>query len=296
MKKLGIPTRTISEAMTGRVLSEEHKKNLSGKNNHMYGKKHTEKTKQLLSRALSGENNPNYGMPRTEKTKLKISNATRGEKNHNYGKHLSEETRKKLSEIRSGENHYFYGKHHSEETKLKISKSRTGYSPSQATRQKLSESRKGENNAFYGKRHTEKTKQLMRGENNYMYGRHHTEEEKRAISEAVRGANHPNWQGGKSFEPYGPEFNKALKASIRLRDKRQCRICYKYENGKIHSIHHIDYCKTNNDPNNLITLCKYCHAKTNLNRPYWQEYFTDKHISVINRKIYAQQAGVQCSV
>ena len=39
------------------------------------------------------------------------------------------------------------------------------------------------------------------------------------------------------------------------------------------NVHHIDYDKNNSNPNNLIVLCKGCHAKTNFNREYWGSYF-----------------------
>lgn len=104
------------------------------------------------------------------------------------------------------------------------------------------------------------------GEHNPMYGIR------------LQGELSPNWQGGLSFEPYGIEFNNELKSKIRARDNNQCQLprCGIYENGKRHSVHHIDYCKQNNEPENLITLCKSCHVKTNYNRKYWQSYFTNK--------------------
>ncbi len=89
------------------------------------------------------------------------------------------------------------------------------------------------------------------------------------------GKNHPNWQGGKSFESYGLEFNEDLKEVIRNRDRRKCVVCEKIEleNKKKLSVHHIDYNKRNNNPNNLISLCRSCHVKTNYNREYWISYF-----------------------
>lgn len=80
------------------------------------------------------------------------------------------------------------------------------------------------------------------------------------------GENNPFWCGGLSFEPYPPEFNGRLKRKIRERDYYTCAICRLSGN----SVHHIDYDKSNNDPLNLITLCKSCHGVTNYNRPYWQ--------------------------
>ena len=101
--------------------------------------------------------------------------------------------------------------------------------------------------------------------------------------EAKSGKNSTLWKGGKSFEPYTPEFNNQLKKHIRERDGYRCRYCGIYQNElkdnhrngqKLH-VHHIDYDKTNNGPENLIALCNRCHRKTGQNRPYWQSYFTN---------------------
>ncbi len=61
------------------------------------------------------------------------------------------------------------------------------------------------------------------------------------------GEKHYNWQGGKSSEAYGLEFNDDLKEVIRNRDRRKCYLCEKteLENGEKLSVHHIDYEKTN---------------------------------------------------
>ena len=83
---------------------------------------------------------------------------------------------------------------------------------------------------------------------------------------------HPNWLGGKSFEPYGIEFNNELKELIRKREKNKCFICGKKENRKL-SVHHIDYNKKNNNPKNLIALCNKCHIQTNTNREEWEKFF-----------------------
>ena len=95
-----------------------------------------------------------------------------------------------------------------------------------------------------------------------------------------RKENHYNWQGGKSFEEYGQEFNSFLKEQIRFRDKYKCQICdyYQLENNKSLDIHHIDYDKQNNHINNLITLCKSCHMKTNYNRDYYQNLLINSEV------------------
>ena len=94
----------------------------------------------------------------------------------------------------------------------------------------------------------------------------------------------PNWNNGSSFEPYGLEFNEKLREQIRQRDNYRCQQCFRHQdelftkNGrKIKlSIHHIDFNKQNNNPNNLISLCKRCHMQTNYNREDWIKYFQEK--------------------
>ena len=98
-------------------------------------------------------------------------------------------------------------------------------------------------------------------------------------SENLRGENSPNWNGGSSFEPYGPEWNDGLRSTIRGRDDCTCAICRLFGN----VVHHIDYCKTNNGPDNLITVCRNCHSTTNFNRDYWQIALAD----LMRRRAYA---------
>lgn len=92
------------------------------------------------------------------------------------------------------------------------------------------------------------------------------------------GEKHYNWQGGKSFEPYGIEFTKSLKEQIRERDKHTCQECSyteKYLGYKL-PVHHIDFNKKNNIPENLISLCRSCHSKTEYDRDKWIDYYRNK--------------------
>ena len=89
---------------------------------------------------------------------------------------------------------------------------------------------------------------------------------------------HPFWNNGSSFEPYGVEFDEKLREQIRKRDGYVCRECgyTEKELGYHLACHHIDYNKKNNSSNNLISLCKSCHAQTNFNRKDWEKYYQSK--------------------
>lgn len=94
------------------------------------------------------------------------------------------------------------------------------------------------------------------------------------------------WKGGKSFEPYPLDWTRTLKRSIRERDKYMCQLCGELQDDRAFDVHHIDYNKSNCNPNNLITLCMICHIKTNSNRKNWKDYFS-KRSDFIN-KLFGQ--------
>lgn len=94
------------------------------------------------------------------------------------------------------------------------------------------------------------------------------------IIKSINGEKSFLWQGGISFEPYGLGFNNELKRFIKQRDLNICQTpnCMEIENL---CIHHIDYDKKNSNQDNLITLCRRCHSKTNFGRGYWEEYYNE---------------------
>lgn len=97
--------------------SERVKKLHKEKKVGMYGKKHSDETKQKMSLAAKGKLKPwLQGRKVSDETRKKISEI-------NKGRILSEETRKKISENHhniSGENNPMFGKKHSPETIEKI--------------------------------------------------------------------------------------------------------------------------------------------------------------------------------
>ena len=89
------------------------------------------------------------------------------------------------------------------------------------------------------------------------------------------GEKNGRWLGGKSFEPYGPEFNNELKEQIRKRDRFRCQECFRHqiELKRKLDVHHIDFDKQNNNENNLISLCNVCHSQTLYDRQNWIGYY-----------------------
>jgi hypothetical protein len=79
-----------------------------------------------------------------------------------------------------------------------------------------------------------------------------------------------NWQGGKSYEKYTVDWTRSLKIAIRERDKYACQMCGDRQEDVLFDIHHIDYDKKNCNTDNLITLCRACHMKTNGNREFYR--------------------------
>jgi len=90
--------------------------------------------------------------------------------------------------------------------------------------------------------------------------------------EVVSGEEHHWYRDGSCLDSeYGGEFDERLKFQIRQRDQT-CQMCGKTEeeNGEALSVHHIDGDKENNDPQNLIALCRNCHSKTTCLPDQWE--------------------------
>ncbi len=170
------------------------------------------------------------------------------------GKKHSKETLAKMRLAHRGQVSPMKGKKHSEESKRKNSDSLKGNQ--NAKGHKLSEEQK----KSVSKAHKGKKWSLAR---------------KLKLSKSISGDKSHFWKGGKSFEHYSTDWNGMLKTLIRRRDSFTCQVCG--SNG--FHVHHIDYNKKNCKPDNLITLCKSCHSKTNFNRDYWQKFFNEKDLS-----------------
>jgi len=253
----------------GRKLSEEHKQRLL---EFRIGSKASEETRRRMSEANKGRIPWNKGCFMPEKTKEKISENAKINPNFGMkGKHsiawnkgkrlppLTKEHREKVSKSNIGKHNL------SEEHRRKLSEKNKGRKLSPETKEKISQS----------------VKQIMKSEEirkkiiKANLGKKQSEETKKKQSEAHRGEKCYFWKGGISFEPYCSKFSRQLKRETRSRDKFTCQLCDEKENGKKLDVHHIHYDKSNCNPD-LVSLCRSCHGKVNVNRNFYEELFINK--------------------
>jgi hypothetical protein len=233
----------------------EKKRSIMLGNSYRLGKKLSEETKQKLSKV-------HMGYKATPETREKLRQTR-------LGKKMSEETKQKLRQINLGKKlpenviNKMKGRKQSQETIEKRRLKLIGRKMSKKTLEKL--------------RLTNLGNKYSLGKQNAL-GYRHTLEAREKIALSATAEKSKNWQGGKSFEPYGIEFNHNLKKTIRARDNFTCQECGALENKRTHTCHHIDYDKNNNNPNNLITLCTQCHSKTTplKRREYYIKKYQDK--------------------
>lgn len=214
----------------------------------------------------------------------------------NLGREHTEKWKRDMSEMFRGENNPFYGKTHTREARKKMSSTRTGKKFSEEHKRKISDGNKGRISSMKGKKHSEESKrkisQALKGKmpENIKDIAGWNKGLKRwwdNPAQFKKGKDHILWKDGKSFEPYTPEWTKTLKLAIRQRDNFTCQKCGITEEehleklGRVLSVNHIDYDKTNCDPKNLNTLCVGCNSSVNTNREYWTNFFQQQmqHLS-----------------
>lgn len=228
--------------------------------------------------------NPMEGNTHTKEAREKIRQSKLGWKMPQWHKEImrkkaienppmkNPETAKKVSEK-------LKGRIFSEEHKRNISKSHMGI-PSWLKGKKRPYSncgvKIGHKFGPHSEEHKEKIRQSNIGKN---LGKRASEETKRKLSLRFSGDKNPAWLGGKSFEPYTPEFNSKFKRAIRLRDGFMCSKCNMKEEDheillkQVLHIHHINYDKSISIPENCITVCLRCNIEANINREEWTKFY-----------------------
>lgn len=252
--------RKLSEARTGKKLSEEHKRNMSVSRERFRNSPEFVEYCKHMSETLKGVPKPK---PKTEGYKITSSEAA---KKRWQDPEYRDKTIKGMVEKRSTPEYC--------NLRSKISKKQM----------ENPEARKRVGDANRGRSPSSKARALLsarsRGENNPMYGVHLTRE------------MNPSWKGGISFEPYCPKFNREFKERVRAYFGYQCIECGTPQNGKKLGVHHVNFDKMSccNDVVPLfVPLCNSCHAKSNFNRPYWEQHFTELIDGYYGGKCYFSQ-------
>jgi hypothetical protein len=89
------------------------------------------------------------------------------------------------------------------------------------------------------------------------------------------------WYGNITYydgPQYCEKFNGEFKERVRAFRGYICFECGEIQNNKKLSIHHVHYDKKmccNGSPQDVVPLCTSCHTKTNHNREYWEDHFTE---------------------
>jgi hypothetical protein len=169
-----------------------------------------------------------------------------GSKNSFFGKKHTKQTLERMREAKRGQNNPNYGK-----------------TPSDVTREKLRLSKQGKNHPLFGKKASDETREKQRNSHMGLFAKE----------------KHPNWQGGKSFEPYCVKFNNEFKQRVRAFFGGVCVECGETDFPRKLSVHHVNFkkdaCCNKEVLPIFVTLCLKCHIATNKNRDYWEHHFTE---------------------
>lgn len=283
-----------SKSATGKIKSEEHKKNWS---EARQGHEVTEDTRTAISKKISDLWLDEDYRERQRIAHLGNSNPNKGKTYEEiYGEERAEELRQNLKdshlEYFATHDSPMKEKKHPQKTRTKMSESRKKYcaehdNPNQG---KTYEEIYGEERAIEirdkignAKRDIKLSPEHIENIRQSRIGYIPSQETRDKISATlmghpgIKGEANTSWKGGISFEPYTPEFNRGLKDFIRERDIWTCQYCGKTQReiGRKLDVHHVDYDKKNCLPENLVALCRRCNIKANYNRDEWQIYFTE---------------------
>lgn len=122
--------------------------------------------------------------------------------------------------------------------------------------------------------------------------------EYRKTSGDLKGQKNPQWRGGISFGKYCPKFNFEFKERVRAFFGYTCQVCgHVWIEGETRlAVHHVNYekmvCCSNIKPL-FVPVCAHgCHSKTNFNRDYWEEIFTNKIMLEHNGECYVEKDSI----
>jgi len=93
-------------------------------------------------------------------------------------------------------------------------------------------------------------------------------------NEGIKGNKNPNWRGGVSEYPNQREMMRIKILKIK-ENNGKCEACSEHAD----YIHHIDKSKSNHTPENLMLICRSCHAilhrgdRSEIRTTKWKRYF-----------------------
>lgn len=203
---------------------------------------------------------------------IRTEESRRRSRESHLGKKLSIDTRRKMSLSKMGKNHPLYGKHHSPDTIKKMSETRKKlfqegkvFCPMKnpVVAEKVSKSLTGKS---FSEEHRKKIS--IRKKKEYAEGR-------TLPFIGAKGKDNLSYVHGRAYDPHTPDFNIVFKNSIRMRDNHICMLCrvHRERLNKALAVHHINYDKKLSIPQNCVSLCSFCHGKTNFNRAEWIKFF-----------------------
>lgn len=78
------------------------------------------------------------------------------------------------------------------------------------------------------------------------------------------------------------ELSPRLRADILKRDGNLCRVCRCELTQAIAQVHHVDMCRQNNQPNNLVSLCRNCHGEVHheIKTQTWNGQTLDRELCI----------------
>jgi len=85
-------------------------------------------------------------------------------------------------------------------------------------------------------------------------------------------------KGSNRGKAYTQRTFMAMKHLILLRDDCTCYMCRKVNPSN--EVHHVDHDNQNNHPNNLMVLCKSCHATITRSKFVFTNFIEDKKFEI----------------